>query len=201
MAEAFALGAEVLFGVGLGFDESGDALSDLDAGAFKGGHLVGIVGEEADAFQAEVLHDGDGEVVVAEVDVEAELEIGVDGIGAVVLEFVGAELVHDADAAALLLLIDDEAAAFGGDLVEGQFELGAAVAAKGVEDVAGEALGMDADDGWFAAERAHAQDDGFFGGGRQVADEAVDTECAEAGGKVGFRHFFQSKCLIFRHVS
>ena len=35
-----------------------------------------------------------GQVVIAEVGVEAELLVGLNGVGAVILEFVGAELIQ-----------------------------------------------------------------------------------------------------------
>ena len=43
-----------------------------------------------------------------------------------------------------------------------QFELLAAVAAQGVEDVSGEALGVDADDGRRGVDVAHDEGDGGF---------------------------------------
>src|SRR5262249_35429408 len=78
----------------------------------------------------------------------AELEIGFDGVAALVLEFVGAELGHEADAAAFLLLIEKDSGTGLGDGGEGELELLAAVAAEGMEGIAGEALGGHPDAGW-----------------------------------------------------
>ena len=64
---------------------------------------------------------------------------------ALVLQRVGLELVAQADAAALVAAdVDDDARALGGDQLERALELLAAVAAAAAEDVAGEALGVDA---------------------------------------------------------
>ena len=76
----------------------------------------------------------------AAVGLVAEFEVGFDGVEALVLELVGAELGHEADAAAFLLLVEQDAGAFVGDVAEGEVELVVAVAAERVEDVAGEAL-------------------------------------------------------------
>src|SRR6185369_13342741 len=76
-----------------------------------------------------------------------------------VLEFVGAELGHQADASALLLLVEQDSGAGLGDHGQGELELLGAVAAEGVEDVAGKALGVDSDDGGCAVYVAH--DEGY----------------------------------------
>ncbi len=47
----------------------------------------------------------------------------------------------------LLVLVDEDSGAGVGDGGEGELELLAAIAAERVEDVAGEALGVDAEDG------------------------------------------------------
>src|SRR6185437_5562433 len=59
---------------------------------------------------------------------------------------VGGELVQQADPAALLAHVEEDAAALARDLRERLLELLAAVAAQRVEDVAREALGVDADE-------------------------------------------------------
>ena len=114
-------------------------------------------------------------------------------------KLVGLELGHEADAAALLIFVEEDAGAGFGDGGEGELELLAAVAAEGVEDVTGEALGVDADDGRYAAwmsPMTSAMADsmrragagmlfvaGFRGG--DDALEAEDAEMSPAGGEVG----------------
>ena len=66
-----------------------------------------------------------------------------------------------------------------------------AVAAEGVEDVSGEALGVDADDGGSGVDVSHDEGNGgltglaggIAGGGEAL--EAEDAEVAPAGGEVG----------------
>jgi hypothetical protein len=78
----------------------------------------------------------------------------------VILQLVCPELGHQADAAALLLLVEKDSRAFCGDALEGKLKLEAAVAAERAEDVASEALRVYADHG--------------SGGGRSRMDVAHD---------------------------
>ena len=108
--------------------------------------LVGVVGHQAHAAHAEVGQDLRAGAVVAGVGGQAEFEVGVEGVAAALLELVRAQLGQQADAAALVAAqVDDDAPALGLDALQGGLQLGAAVAAQGVEDVAGQALGVDAD--------------------------------------------------------
>lgn len=182
-----------------------EAFGDADAVLLEGGDLFGVVGHEADGGDVEEAEDFGGKLEVAAVGGVAEFEVGFDGIAAVVLELVGAELGHEADAAAFLLLVEEDAAAGFGDGGEGELELLAAIAAEGVEDVAGEALGVDADDGRVGLPVgaggvgvAHDESDGAFGASERGGDggvagcgvgddafEAKDAEMAPAGGEIG----------------
>jgi hypothetical protein len=202
VAHFFALGLEVAFVGGFAGDLGGDALDDFDADEFEGFDLFGVVGDEADGGNFELLKDLGGELEVAAVGFVAEFEVGFDGVEALVLEFVGAEFSHEADAATLLLLVEHDAGAGFDDGGHGELELLAAVAAKGVEDVAGEALGVDADDGGCGVDVAHDEGDGGFDAnlwdgdvvvaGEGVFDEALEAEDAEvspAGGEVGIGYF------------
>ena len=67
---------------------------------------------------AEKLEHFGGQLVAAAVGGVAQLFVGLDGVHALILQFVGLELGHQADAAALLLLIEQNACAFGGDLAQ-----------------------------------------------------------------------------------
>src|SRR5207244_13609960 len=79
-------------------------------------------------------------------DRQAELDVRLDGVETILLELVGLELVEQADAPALLRHVEQHAAALGLDPRERLLELLAAVAAERVEDVAGQALGVDANE-------------------------------------------------------
>ena len=185
MAELVLFCAEIRAGTAAGLWLAGDAFGDADAGALELPHLVGIVGEKTDFAGAELFQDFSGEAVVARVGREAEFIVGFDGVHAGVLELVGFELVHQADAAALLREIEQDAGARFADFFEGEFELGAAVAAFGGEDVAGEALRVDADQrrGTVAVDFAVDHGDGGFGGG--AAFEAENFEVPELRGEFG----------------
>ena len=87
-------------------------------------------------------------------------------------------------------------------LVERQLELQAAIAAQRVENVAGEALRVDADQRRRGVDVAHDQGDkafdfldgaGAIGGRRLVhALKAENAECAPAGREIGFGDFFDA---------
>jgi hypothetical protein len=166
--------------------DAGDALGYGHAGGLEGADLIRVVREQAHGTDSEMAEDRAGKPVVAEVALEAELFVGFDGVGTLVLELVGAELVHEADAPALLELIDNDAASGGADFGEGDFELGAAVAAEAVENVAGEALGVNPHERrGIGCDVAHDEGDGFFYTRRRAALEAKDSEGAVFGGEVG----------------
>ena len=119
--------------------------------AFEADHLARIVGDRPDRLEAEVEQDLRADAVLAQVGLEPELLVGLDRVGALVLQLVRLELVEQTDAAAFLIEIDDHAASLGGDHLHRLVELPAAVAAHRVEDVAGEALRVHADENVFAA--------------------------------------------------
>lgn len=80
----------------------------------------------------------------------AQGPVGFVRVQAGVLQGVGVELGVQADAAAFLAKVEEEAAG-GRDLFHGFAELGAAVAALAAEDIAGEALAVQPDQGRVAA--------------------------------------------------
>ena len=104
--------------------------------------LPRVVREDADRGQPEVGEDLVADAVVARVGREAELDVRLDRVEALLLQLVGAELVQQPDPAPLLGHVEEHAAALARDLRERLLELLAAVAAQRVEDVAGEALGV-----------------------------------------------------------
>ena len=118
-----------------------DPLGDLEAEALEAAVLGRVVRDEPHRGDAEVDEDLRADAVLPAVDGQAELEVGVDGVAALLLQAVGGDLVADADAAALVAAeVHDHAAALLGDDLHGRVELDAAVAAQRAEHVAGEAL-------------------------------------------------------------
>ncbi len=107
---------------------------------------------------------------------QAQLDVGVDGVEAAVLQLVGLQLVGDADPPALVAAqVDDHAQAGFGDQAQGGVELGAAVAAPGAEHVAGQALAVHPDQHVLLPGRL-AHDEGQVG---LVVDDALVGDAAE----------------------
>ena len=146
VAHLVALGAQVGLVVGVGGRLDRHLLGDREPVALEADDLFRVVGEDADAGQAEVAEDLGADPVVAQVGGQAELEVGLDRVGPLLLQLVGAQLVQQADPAPLLGEVEEDAAALALDHRERRFQLLAAVAAHAVEDVAGEALAVDADE-------------------------------------------------------
>src|SRR3546814_2210854 len=63
-----------------------DALVDGDAKAAERGDLLGIIGQQAHPAEAEVVEHLGGRQVDPLVGIEAELLVGVQGVGAAVLQ-------------------------------------------------------------------------------------------------------------------
>ena len=130
----------------VGSDLEGNALDDLEAVAADRHVLGRVVRHQAHLADAEVAQDLAADAVVADVRREAELLVRRDGVVPLVLQLVRLELVDEPDAAALLEQVEEDAPARLDDLLHGERELGAAVAAGRTEDVAGQALRVDADE-------------------------------------------------------
>ena len=145
VAHALALGAEVGEVLGVDGHDRGDPLGDLEAEALEAAVLGRVVGDDPHRGDAEVDEDLRADAVLPAVLGQPEVEVGVDGVAALLLEAVGADLVPDADAAALVAAeVDDHAAARLGHDLHRRVELHAAVAAQRAEHVTGEALAVHA---------------------------------------------------------
>ena len=82
-------------------------------------------------MDAERLEDSGRAGVVAGVRGQTEQVVGVDGVGALVLGDVGAQLVEQTDASPLVAgCVDQHAALLGGDDAQALAQLDAAVAAQ-----------------------------------------------------------------------
>ncbi len=103
-----------------------------------------------------------GKPIVSRIGGEAKFLVGLDRVHAAVLQFVGAQLVHEADAAPLLRQIQQDAGRRRGNAAQRKFELRAAIAAFGGQNIAGEALRMDAHERRLAANSPVHQSDGAF---------------------------------------
>lgn len=199
----FLLGFEVSLEGGFCGNLGGDAFGDGDADGFERFDFFRIVGDEANGGEAEHFEDCGGEFVLAAVGEVAKLEIGFDRVEALILQFVSLEFSHEADSAAFLVLVEQDTGACVSNGGEGEFKLLAAITPKRVEDVAGEALGVDADDRGFrsglgrndvAHNESNCRLDASCGRGDCVvaglwtgddAFEPEDTELSPACGEVG----------------
>ena len=86
-----------------------DALGDVEAEALEPAVLDRVVRHEAHGRDAEVDQHLGADAVLAAVDGEPLLQVGVDGVVALLLELVGPDLVAEADAAALVAAQVDRA--------------------------------------------------------------------------------------------
>ena len=180
VAHALGLGPQVGLVVLVGRVGDRHLVGHPQAVALQPADLLGVVGQDPDRRQAEVDQDLGADAVVAQVGRQAELEVGVDGVIALLLQLVGLELVEQADAATLLGEVEQHALALGLDHRQRRLQLLAAVAAQRVEDVAGQALGVHADQHVLLARdlALDHRDVVLVVDQRAVAD---DREVAEAG--------------------
>eukprot|EP01022_Parablepharisma_sp_SALTPOND_P024123 TRINITY_DN5305_c1_g4_i2.p1 TRINITY_DN5305_c1_g4~~TRINITY_DN5305_c1_g4_i2.p1 ORF type:complete len:914 (+),score=247.13 TRINITY_DN5305_c1_g4_i2:98-2839(+) len=140
-----ALGAQVGFVFGAGGYLQRHPLHHRKAVALQSHHLLGVIGHQAHLADPQVGQDLRPDSIVAHVGREAQALVGLHGVGPSVLQLIGLELVHQADAPALLAHVQEHSAALVVDHLEGLGKLVAAVAAPGVKHVAGQALGVHPD--------------------------------------------------------
>src|SRR2546426_331172 len=145
MPELVALRAQV-FQIRVGRrDLDRHALGDVQAVALQPDDLLRVVGEEPEVLHAQVDENLGADPVVAQVGLEAEGLVGLDGVLALILKLVRAHLVHETAPPPLLAHVHEHASPLGLDDREGLLELRPAVAAARVKDIADQALGVDAD--------------------------------------------------------
>ena len=111
VAHAVALGTQVVLVVRVGDVLDRDLLAHRQAVALQAADLLRVVREDADRAQAEVDEDLRPDAVVAQVGGQAELEVGLDGVQSALLQLVGPQLVEQADPAALLGEVQQDAVA------------------------------------------------------------------------------------------
>ena len=132
--------------------------------------------------------DARAQFIVALVGFEAEMMIGFNGVVPGVLELIGLQLIHQADAPSFLKLIDQDSGAAFGNSFQREVELIAAIAAAGPEHIAGQALGMDAQQGRLFGNRIpHHERENILG--LVLGFETEKPECSKRRGEAGFRDF------------
>ncbi len=144
MSHAVSLGFEVSLIVFVGSGLDGDILYDFQSVGLQSDTFYGVVCHQAHFVYTEMAQHLCSAAIVALVGFESEVSVGIDGVVALLLlELVGGNLVHQSDAAALLLHVDEHTFALLLDHLHGLVKLVAAVAALRSEDVAGGAGGVD----------------------------------------------------------
>src|ERR1700687_3253285 len=140
-------------------DLDGNELDNLEPVKRARG-LLWVVREDARLAHPEVDQDLHADAVLAMVGLEAEALVRLDRVEALVLERVGAQLVHQPDATPFLSQVEEDPASLRGNALERRVHLLAAVAPLRSEDIAGQALGVDAyEDGLAVRNVAHRERD------------------------------------------
>src|SRR4051794_348297 len=131
MAHPLSLRAQVALVVRIRDRLERHAFDDLEPEAFEAAALRRVVGHQAHRRDAEVDEDLRADAVLPAVGGQSELQVGVDGVVALVLQSIGADLVADADAAPLVTTqVDDGAEVLLGHLLHRRRELRSAVATQ-----------------------------------------------------------------------
>src|SRR5882724_1127479 len=181
---------------------AGDALDDLNSRAFELADFFRIVRKQTDFFRAECFQDLRGEIVITRIGGETECFVGFHGVHSAVLQFVRAELVHQADAAAFLRKINQNSRRRLPDFLQRQFELRAAIASQRGKHIPSQALRVHAHQWRGPAFQISAyQRNRFFP--RPAALESENGETAVARRQLGVRDhldrrgtFLQSFALV-----
>src|SRR5215210_4808252 len=90
-------------------------LDDLEPEAFDAGDLLRVVRQDPDGAEAELGENLVADPVVAHVRREAELQIRIDRVEAVLLQLVRTKLVEEADTATFLRHVQEDAPLLRGD--------------------------------------------------------------------------------------
>src|SRR5947209_7731597 len=115
--------------------------------------------------------------VVPQIAFESEAFIGFNGIGAMILQFIRAKLIHQADPSPLLVFVDDQTSTFPGDFLQRNLELCPAVAAKAMEYIAGETLRVNPQKGWRISRYvAHPENNSLLDNLLQASFEAINSK-------------------------
>ena len=109
VAELVFFRSQVGAGMLAGARPAGNALDDANAGSLELRHFVGIIREQADIAQAERLQSFGGKFVVARVIRKSQPAIRFHGVEPGVLQFVGFQLIDQANAAPFLRQIQQHA--------------------------------------------------------------------------------------------
>ena len=195
MPQFFLLRLQVFFRVFRGRDLAWYTLGYLDTGAFERSDFIRIIRQQANLVYVQRLQDLDWHEELALVGLEAKALIRFHRVKSAVLERVGLQFRHQPNAAALLLLIDQDACPQVSDHGECHFQLLAAVAAQRAKYVAGQTLGVDAHQRRPGVHLTHHQRYRLFRLGalsrcRRPSHKPVNQKMSPARRKVRGRYLF-----------
>ena len=144
-----ALGLEILriVRVGLRFDRK--LFDNIETVSFEADYFFRVVRQETDVADAEVDQYLCTGTILTEVRRKPQFFIGFNGIEALFLEFVGANFGCQSNSSSFLAHIDQHARTGFVDVLQCSVQLIAAIAAPRTENIAGQALAVDAHEGWF----------------------------------------------------
>ena len=104
--------------------------TDADAVGLEAHDLRRVVCDEPDGWHAFQAQDCRRRVIGARVGRQPQREVCLDGVQPLVLEAIGADLVHEPDAATFLTEIEQRPASLGGDQAQRLLQLLAAITAE-----------------------------------------------------------------------
>jgi len=145
MAELVAFGGKILGGMRICWNIGAHAHYDFNPRGAHGMDLVRIIChqfERANSKDPKYFHR---KRIIAQVHGMPKSKIGFDCVEPPILQLIGAEFFHQADAAALLMLVNKHSSALLRDGAKGKMKLLIAVAPHRVKDLSGGALRMNAD--------------------------------------------------------
>ncbi len=177
-----------------------NALRDADIRGCNRFDFFRIVCHEPDRRNFQEAQNLDGQAIVAKVSLVSKVQISLDGIESCILQFIGAELFHQADAPPFLILIEQYPRALFGDAAQSEMKLIVAVATKRVENISGGALRVDTDEGWSRVNVSKNQRECRFEvaapSALRSALERQETKRSPASGKANFSDLSQrSQCV------
>lgn len=110
-------------------------LDDLKPIGLETYTLDGIIGHEAHLPDTELTEDLCTYTIVSFVCLMTKVEVSIDGIETLLLELIGTDLLHEADATSFLIEVDDYATSFLLDELHSFVKLFATFTTLGAEDV------------------------------------------------------------------
>ena len=144
MAHLLLLGEQVkkVFLVGLDFDRH--ALHNLETVGRDARNLARVICEEAHLADPEVGKNLRSRAVLAQIGLEPEVQVRLDGVHALFLQFIGTQLVAEPDTSTFLAAQVQEHAPVLADKLHGRLQLLAAIAAHAPENIARKAFAVHA---------------------------------------------------------